>query len=74
MSLKQQIEDVLEFEDVVVAETIKPHPLTGKDIYNYAINKGGIVLQFAIPVDEVSDPGVVEDFLEAIEASVANLN
>lgn len=72
MSLKQQIEDMLEFEDVVVAETETTN-IVGKPIYNYAINKHGVVLQFSIPVEE-QDPGVIEDFLEYIESAIQEID
>jgi predicted site-specific integrase-resolvase len=72
MSLKERIETVLEFEDVVVAEKVTQN-MTGKDMLNYAINKHGVVLQFAIAADE-TDEGVIEDFLEYIEATVADLD
>lgn len=71
MSLKTRIEDRLEFEDVVVAERITQN-LAGKDMLNYAVNKHGVVLQFAIAADE-TDEGVIEDFLEYIEATVTEV-
>lgn len=69
MSLKERIEDRLEFEDVVVAENETETP-TGKKMRNFSINKGGVVLQFSISTTE-TDEGVIEDFLEYIEATVA---
>ena len=38
MSLKKRIEDMLEFEDVVVAEKVTQN-MAGKDMLNYAVNK-----------------------------------
>lgn len=72
MSLKSRIETMLEFEDVVVAENQSETP-TGKTMNNYVVNKRGVVLQFAIPAD-VDDEGVIEDFLEYIEATVNQLD
>jgi N-acetylglutamate synthase-like GNAT family acetyltransferase len=72
MSLKTRIEERLEFEDVVVAEKVTQN-MAGKDMLNYAVNKHGIVLQFAISSDE-TDEGVIEDFLEYIEATVADID
>lgn len=72
MSLKERIETVLEFEDVVVAEKVTQN-MAGKDMLNYAVNKHGVVLQFAIASDE-TDEGVIEDFLEYIEATVADVD
>lgn len=72
MSLKERIETVLEFEDVVVAEKVTQN-MAGKDMLNYAVNKHGVVLQFAIAADE-TDEGVIEDFLEYIEATVADVD
>lgn len=72
MSLKERIETVLEFEDAVVAEKVTQN-MAGKDMLNYAVNKHGIVLQFAIAADE-TDEGVIEDFLEYIEATVADVD
>lgn len=69
--LKARIEDALEIEDVVVAENIIESP-TGPDQRNFAVNKRGIVLQFAIPVDETNE-GVIEDFIEYIQAAVAEI-
>ena len=68
MSLKTRIEDRLEFDDVVVAENITETP-TGRKMNNYAVNKHGVVLQFSIP-SGTTDEGVIEDFLEYIEAMV----
>lgn len=72
MSLKKRIEDMLEFEDVVVAEKVTQN-MAGKDMLNYAVNKHGVVLQFAIAADE-TDEGVIEDFLEYVESSVADID
>lgn len=71
MSLKAQIEEVLEFEDVVIVETTTTNT-TGTELWNYAINKHGILFQFAIPKSE-TDAGVIEDFLEFIEHEVQSV-
>ena len=70
--LKERIETLLEFEDAVVAENIVETP-TGRKMRNFAVNKHGIVLQFSIPEEE-TDEGVIEDFLEYIEATVADID
>lgn len=72
MSLKTRIETMLEFEDVLVAENVTETPV-GKKMDNYVVNKHGIVLQFSIPQDE-KDEGVIEDFLEYIEATVSEID
>ena len=72
MSLKTRIETMLEFDDVAVAENVTYSPI-GKAMDNYVVNKHGVVLQFSIPQDE-KDEGVVEDFLEYIEATVSEID
>lgn len=72
MSLKQQIIDMLEFENVSVGEKVGEDG-TGRSITTYSVNKGGVVLQFAIATDE-QDSGVIEDFLEYIEVQVNQLD
>jgi N-acetylglutamate synthase-like GNAT family acetyltransferase len=57
---------------VAVAEKVTQN-MAGKDMLNYAVNKHGVVLQFAIAADE-TDEGVIEDFLEYIEATVADVD
>lgn len=70
MTLLKRIQDVLEFEDVVVTENVTYSPI-GTEMRNFSVNKRGVVLQFSIPKDETSE-GVLEDFLEYIEATVQN--
>lgn len=71
MSLKDRIETMLEFENVAVGERTS-EDMAGKEITTYSVNKGGVVLQFAIASEE-TDEGVIEDFLEYIEARVHEL-
>lgn len=70
MSLKTRIETMLEFEDVAVAQNKTQTP-TGRKMDNYVVNKHGVVFQFSLAEGE-TDEGVIEDFLEYIEATVAN--
>ena len=72
MSLKKRIEDMLEFENVAVGERTNEDG-TGRSVTTYSVNKGGVVLQFAIATEE-TDEGVIEDFLEYIEVQVAELD
>lgn len=72
MSLLERIKDRLEFEDAAVAEADTENPV-GKKFKTYSVNKHGVVLQFAIAADE-TDEGVIEDFLEFIEASVSEID
>jgi N-acetylglutamate synthase-like GNAT family acetyltransferase len=72
MSLKSRIETLLEFENVAVGERTT-EDMTGRNITTYSVNKGGVVLQFAISADE-TDEGVIEDFLEYIESRVHELD
>lgn len=71
MILTERIEQRLELEDVSVAHNVTYTP-AGNEMNNYIVNKHGIVLQYALPADE-EDEGVIEDFLEYIEATVAEI-
>lgn len=72
MNLLEQVKTALEFEDVSVAHNTTSTP-AGLEMDNYVVNKHGVVLQFAIASTE-EDEGVIEDFLEYIEASVADID
>lgn len=66
MSLKERIKKVV--GDCAVGETLWTDTL-GRNMVTYSVNHKGVVLQYAI-AEEEDDPGVIEDFLEHIEATV----
>lgn len=67
MSLKKQIEKVVG-EDGAVGEEFYTEEVTERKMAKYSVNYKGIVLQYVIAQEE-DDPGVIEDFLEHIEAT-----
>lgn len=67
MSLKEQIEAVV--GDCTVGENHWTQETTGRAMVTYSVNHKGVVLQYAI-AEEEEDPGVIEDFLEHVEATV----
>lgn len=72
MSLLDRIINRLEHEPVTVSENTTENAV-GVLINNFNVNKRGVVLQFSIPAEE-TDEGVIEDFLETMEAAVQELN
>lgn len=72
MNLLDRIKKMLEFDDVSVAETLTETP-TGKKLRKFAVNKRGVVFQFNLPAEE-TDEGVIEDFLEFIDATISELD
>lgn len=68
MSLKKEIVKVVG-KDCSVGESHWTEPTTGRKMVTYSVNHKGVVLQYAIPEEE-DEPGVIEDFLEHIAATV----
>ena len=67
MSLKEQIEEIVG-ADGAVGENKWVETTTDRKMVTYSVNYKGVVLQYVIPEEE-SDPGVIEDFLQHIEAT-----
>ena len=67
MSLKQQIEEIVGVDGAVASQEWV-ETVTDRKMVTYSVNYKGVVLQYVIPEEE-TDPGVIEDFLQHIEAT-----